>query len=128
MKTFDEFITEAKPSKPDALATISRKWEKRPGHEGLNIYATQSKKENHMRVHDLFVPPHLRRKGVGSRIMKGLTKVADKSGSTMSLNQAPEKGYKRKLGDFYKKFGFKSNKGRNKDFITRDTHIRQPQK
>jgi hypothetical protein len=60
--------------------------------------------------------------------MKGLTKYADRQNASMSLKQAPEKGCKRKLGDFYKRFGFKSNKGRNKDFTTRDTHIRQPNK
>ena len=27
MKTFDEFINEAKEAKPDALRTIERKWE-----------------------------------------------------------------------------------------------------
>jgi GNAT superfamily N-acetyltransferase len=126
MKTFEQFINEAKEAKPDALRTIERKWENRPGHKGLNVYASQ--KDSHIKLHDLFVPPHLRGKKVGSRIMKGLTKYADRQNASMSLKQAPEKGYKRKLGDFYKRFGFKSNKGRNKDFTTRDTHIRQPNK
>lgn len=129
MKTFKQFISEAKEAKPDALKTISRNWERRPGHAGLNVYTSKSKStENkpHIKVHDLWVPKHLRGKGVGGRIMKGLTKYADKQGATMSLKQAPEKGYKNKLNQFYKGHGFVPNKGRNKNFITTDTHIRNP--
>jgi hypothetical protein len=58
--------------------------------------------------------------------MKGITKLADIQGSKVSLNQAPAPGYKKKLNTFYKNFDFKANKGRNKDFTTTDTHIRQP--
>lgn len=124
MKTFEEFINEANQPKPDALKTISKNWERRPNYRGVNVYASQNK--DHIKVHDLFVPSHLRGKGAGSRIMKGITKLADKQGFKVSLNQAPAPGYKKKLGTFYKNFGFKPNKGRNKDFTTRDTHIRQP--
>jgi hypothetical protein len=41
MKTFDDFINEAKEAKPDALRTIERKWKNRPGHKGLNVYASK---------------------------------------------------------------------------------------
>jgi hypothetical protein len=58
MKTFEQFINEANAAKPDALRTIERKWENRPDHKGVNVYAT--KKDSHIKLHDLFVPPHLR--------------------------------------------------------------------
>jgi GNAT superfamily N-acetyltransferase len=124
MKTFEEFLAEANQPKPDAIKTISKNWERRPNYRGVNVYATQDK--DHIRVHDLFVPSHLRSKGVGGRVMKGVTKLADKHGAKVSLNPAPAPGYKKKLDTFYKNFGFKPNKGRNKDFTTKDTHIRQP--
>lgn len=126
MKTFNQFLAEAKPPKPDAEKTMTRNWERRPSHSGLRIYITKSETPHgpHYKVHDLFVPPHLRGQGVGSRIMKGATKIADKNKGSMSLNQAPEKGKKTALRRFYAGFGFVPNKGRNKDFITRDSFIR----
>jgi predicted GNAT family acetyltransferase len=87
MKTFEEFLAEANQPKPDAIKTISKNWERRPNYRGVNVYATQDK--DHKRVHDLFVPSHLRGKGVGGRVMKGVTRLADKQGSKVSLNQAP---------------------------------------
>ena len=58
--------------------------------------------------------------------MKGLSSYADRQGKRITLSQAPEKGKKQKLANFYKSHGFVPNKGRNKDFTTRDTHIRNP--
>lgn len=127
MKTFNQFLIEAKPPKEDAHKTMTRNWERRPGHKGLNVYITKSETPYgpHYKIHDLFIPPHLRGKGVGTKVMKGATKMADKSGATMSLNQAPEKGYKGRLKKFYKGFNFVPNKGKNKDFTTTDSYIRK---
>lgn len=79
-----------------------------------------------MRINQLYVPPQDQGKGIGTRIMKGLTKYADKTGQTITLTQDPDKGKKRKLANFYKSHGFQSNRGRNRDFSTRDTDIRYP--
>jgi GNAT superfamily N-acetyltransferase len=122
MKTFSQFLEEAKAAKPDALKTITKNWERR--HRGLNVYASQS--NGNIRVHDLWVHPNDRRSGIGGRIMKGLTNFADRQKSKMSLNQSPEKGFKNKLNAFYSRHGFVPNKGKNKDFSTTDTHIRYP--
>lgn len=59
--------------------------------------------------------------------MKGLTKYADKQKKRMTLTQDPDKGKKAKLAKFYKKYGFEKNRGRSRDFTTRDTDIRNPQ-
>lgn len=128
MKTFRQFLEEANAPKSDAHKTISRNWERKPGHQGLNVYVSKKEHEGtpNIEVHDLWVPKHLRGKGVGGRIMKGLTRHADKIKATMSLNQAPEKGYKTKLSDFYKKHGFVPNKGKKRNLSISNTHIRQP--
>jgi hypothetical protein len=65
-------------------------------------------------------------KGIGTRVMKGLTKYADNQNKRMTLTQDPDKGKKAKLAKFYKGHGFESNRGRSRDFTTRDTHIRHP--
>ena len=126
MKTFSQFLEEAKEAKPpqEVLNKISRAYGKK--HRGVNVDASHSDKSGNIRLHNIWIPPEKRSQGIGGRIMKGLSKYADKQGKRITLNQAPEKGKKEKLAKFYKSHGFQANKGRNKDFTTRDTHIRNP--
>ncbi len=129
MKTFKQFLEEAsKSSKPDAHTTIVKNWERRPGHQGLNLYLSKKEIDNkpHYEIHNVWVPQHLRGKGVGGRILKGVTKLADRQNATVSLNQAPEKGYKKKLSNFYAKHGFVPNRGKSRNFSVSNTHIRYP--
>jgi len=67
-------------------------------------------------------------KGIGTRVMKGLTKYADNQKKRITLNQDPDKGNepKEKLAKFYKSHGFEKNRGRSRDSTTRDTDIRNP--
>lgn len=121
MKTYSQFIQESQK----VLNTIDRKYSRR--HPGVNIDASYDKATNRIRVNQLFVPPDQQGKGIGTRIMKGLGKYADKNNMQISLNQDPDKGKKAKLAKFYKSHGFQSNRGKSRDFTTRDTHIRHPQ-
>jgi predicted GNAT family acetyltransferase len=122
MKTYKQFITESQ----EVLDKISKAYGKK--HRGVNVDASYDQNSNRIRVNNLWVPPHLRSKGIGGRIMRGLSNYADKNDMTSTLNQAPEKGKKEKLAKFYKSHGYEPNKGRNKDFTTRDTFIRSPKK
>jgi len=73
------------------------------------------------------VPKDQRGQGVGSRIMQQIVNRMDKEGAIIALT--PDSvfgGSKSKLIDFYKRFGFVPNKGRNKDFRFRETMIRYP--
>jgi len=66
--------------------------------------------------------------GIGSEIMGRLTAWADRSGVTLALT--PEKvgnTSKARLTAFYKRQGFVENKGRSRDFATRESMIRAPQ-
>jgi GNAT superfamily N-acetyltransferase len=120
MKTFEQFITEANPPKPNALETISRNVERK---HGMKFFATPYH-GNDIRLHSIEVPKEKRGQGIGTRALRGLTKFADKTGRRIVLSPAPEKGKKEKLNRFYRSFGFVPNKGRNKDFTVRDTMIR----
>lgn len=120
MKTYQEFITESQKVLDKISLAYGRK------HRGVNVDASYDQKQNRIRVNNIWIPPHLRNQGIGSRIMKGLSNYADRNNMTSTLSQAPEKGKKTKLAKFYKSYGYKSNSGKNKDFTTRDTHIRQP--
>jgi GNAT superfamily N-acetyltransferase len=124
MKTFKQFISEAKAPDSDALHTITKNYERR--YPGMKFVVTRGNYGD-LRVHSLEVPKHQRRQGIGSRAMKGLTKYADNTNKRITLSQQPEPRYKGKLQKFYSNFEFKPNKGRNKDFTVSDTHIRNPQ-
>jgi GNAT superfamily N-acetyltransferase len=127
MKTYSQFIAEAKEAKPpkEVLAKIEKAYGKK--HKGVNI-DTSVRSSGDIRLNNIWVPPSERGKGIGGRVMKGLGKYADKQGKRITLNQAPEPGKKKKLGDFYKSHGFEANKGKGRDLSVSDTHIRNPKK
>ena len=116
-------IDEAKEPKPpqEVLNKISRAYGKK--HKGVNVDTSHSDKTGNIRVNQLWVPPNQQGKGIGTRVMKGLGKYADKAGKKITLNQDPDKGKEKKLAGFYKSHGFEANKG---DSSTKDTHIRNP--
>ncbi len=70
---------------------------------------------------DVEVPRHLRKQGVGSRVMGILTKFADKhkkriwlhTGEKNSLSGTTSRG---RLVKFYRVHGFVPNKGKRKDY------------
>ena len=67
-------------------------------------------------------------KGYGSKFMEELAKIADKNGWILALTPDASFGgtSTSRLKNFYKKFGFVVNKGKNTDFSTRETMIRKP--
>jgi len=76
----------------------------------------------------IVVPENKRSEGIGSRAMKRLINMADAGRITLSLTPTTDFGSKSKkrLEQFYKRFGFVLNRGRNKDFRTREEMIRSP--
>lgn len=68
--------------------------------------------------------------GYGSRFMEELTKIADENGWILALTPDISFGGTSvgRLKNFYKRFGFKPNKGRNTDFNTRESMVRKPNK
>lgn len=121
MKSLSTFFSESQ----NVLNTIDRNYGKK--HPGVNVDASYDKKTNSIRVNQLFVPPASQGKGIGTRVMRGLGKYADKNNMKVSLNQDPDKGKKAKLQKFYRGHGFVPNRGKNKDFSTKDSYIRKPQ-
>lgn len=71
------------------------------------------------------IPKSERNSGQGTRIMQSIVDAADAQGISLALTPSNEFGSsKARLEQFYKRFGFVMNKGRNKDFTTRETMIR----
>jgi hypothetical protein len=83
-----------------------------------------------MVVSKIVVPKEERGKGTGGQIMKRLTDAADRNGDTMALTPSKDFGASSvsRLNTFYKGHGFVDNKGKNKDFGTKESMIREPKK
>lgn len=123
MKTYRQFIEEAKQPKPDAPETIGKNLERRTPGMKVHVYSSQT---GDIKLHSLEVPKEKRNQGVGSHALKNLTAFADRQNKRVTLTPEAEKGKKAKLDKFYKRFGFKSNRGRSRDFSVSDTMIRNP--
>ena len=75
----------------------------------------------------IIVPENIRNSGKGTEFMSQLISDADASGKPIGLTPSADfGGNKNKLTEFYKRFGFIENKGKNKDFTISESMIRQP--
>lgn len=75
----------------------------------------------------IVVPEASRGQGVGTNAMKLLTQYADRTGQRIALTPSADfGGNKKRLEAFYKRFGFKPNKGRSKDFTVSEAMVREP--
>jgi ribosomal protein S18 acetylase RimI-like enzyme len=68
-----------------------------------------------------------RRQGLGSRLMAEIAALCDRHGLLCVLSPDSSETPMSVLQRFYKSFGFKPNKGRNKDFRFMQSMIREPQ-
>jgi GNAT superfamily N-acetyltransferase len=76
----------------------------------------------------IVVPKEMRSQGIGTQVMNDLSDYADSIGKRITLTPSSDFGGSvPKLKSFYKEFGFVENKGKNKDFSTRETMYREPQ-
>lgn len=66
-----------------------------------------------------------RGKGLGRKLMEDLIELAEEKGWALALTPSDFAGASvPRLKKFYKSLGFVENRGRNKDFLTRETMIR----
>jgi GNAT superfamily N-acetyltransferase len=73
------------------------------------------------------VPKGERGQGVGTQFMDDLVAAADAQGKTVTLTPSSDfGGNKARLEQFYRRFGFVPNKGRNKDFAISEAMYRPP--
>jgi L-amino acid N-acyltransferase YncA len=73
------------------------------------------------------VPVKLRNQGIGTKLMNDLTRLADEHGFKITLTPSDSYGGNvTKLKDFYQRFGFVFNKGKNRDFTHMEDMYRLP--
>jgi GNAT superfamily N-acetyltransferase len=91
--------------------------------DGLDIYENKDS----LIVSKIVIKPEFRDGGVGSKIMQELADYADANAKIIALTPSSDfGGNKNRLIQFYKRFGFKHNKGHYKSFQFRDSMIRYP--
>lgn len=90
-----------------------------------NVGLSLSENAKSLDLSKIVVPKEMRNQGIGSSVMSDLTQYADQTGKQINLTPSADFGGNvNRLKSFYKDFGFVENKGRNKDFTTRETMIR----
>ena len=93
----------------------------------LGIDSFIFEKNGTISLSQIIVPKSQRKSGIGTTAMQALTDYADKTNQRIVLSPSSDFGGSvPRLIQFYKRFGFVSNKGRNKDFTTSETMIRLP--
>ena len=122
MKTFQEFIAEAKAPKPDALETIQRNTKRRtPGMK----YVVHTTNSGDIRVDNIEVPKNQRGKGIAKITFDALHKYADNIGKNVSLTPVAKPGYEEKLDKMYRNLGYRDRTPSDK-IAGADTMIRTP--
>ena len=93
------------------IKQISDNW------ESQGVRNSVSENGNRVMLSQVIVPKELRNQGIGSKYMRELIDYADSVGKRVELSPSADfGGNKNKLKEFYSRFGFVENKGRNKDF------------
>ena len=95
---------------------------------GVELDLLGSPESETLSVSRIVVPKEQRGKGVGAKVMEEIIQFADINNKKLVLTPSKDFGGTsvKRLTDFYKRFGFVENKGKNKDFTIRDTMYRVP--
>lgn len=73
----------------------------------------------------IVIPEDGRQSGRGTEVMQAITAWADGAGKKLALTPSADfGGNKKRLVDFYKRFGFVENKGKNKDYEVSESMVR----
>ncbi len=100
--------------------------------QDLWLYMLGDSNPDTLKLDSIIVKRGGRKEGVGSAVMQEITDYADANGLRIALTpniKDPVQGTtsRSRLVKFYKRFGFKENKGRSKDFTISAGMIREPQ-
>lgn len=102
------------------LDALRQQWR----NEGID--AAVSEKDGVITLSKIIVPKGARGTGQGTAAMQALVGYADRTGQHVALSPSADfGGNKKRLVEFYKRFGFVENKGKNRAFRTSESMYRQ---
>jgi len=115
----------------DDVKAFARDVEDRYGLKDFWVYSLGDSNPNTIKLDSIIVNKESRKEGVGSAVMQELTDYADERGLRIALTPGQRDDgqgttSRSRLVKFYKRFGFKENKGRSKDFTISAGMIREP--
>ena len=95
--------------------------------ENKGVKSSVSEGRESITLHSLKVDEQNQRQGLGTAFMQDLINYADDVKKAVLLSPSIDFGASSvsRLKEFYKRFGFEENKGRTRNFKTRETMIRQ---
>ena len=98
---------------------------------GLSMFVLASDGPGRIRLAFFVVPKGKQGQGVGTEVMRRLTAYADDKGLQVVLTPNRKDWRtgttsRKRLIEFYERFGFVQNKGANRDFTTREMMLRRP--
>lgn len=102
----------------DEVSTIRNRWP--------DVKIDVNERDDKVMILSRIVVPD-RGQGTGTEIMEHLIAYADRSGVTIGLTPSTDfGGTKSRLERFYRGFGFRPNKGSNRDLRIRESWVREP--
>jgi hypothetical protein len=116
MKTYQQFMEDVS----QAITTIETNWKRK--HPDVKLSFSHSPKTNTIRVDNIRIPKEKQGRGIGSRIIKGISSYAKKQNVPVTLTPEADKGKSKSLNRFYKKHGF----NKNTDHSMSDSMIKYP--
>lgn len=129
-KTIDAFadVLEQKAEEAKPKDKIDLLVDKLQEKYGVTLDLSEYKWSDIISLSRIVLPKQDRGKGIGTKVMLDIIKYADENNKRITLTPSTDFGGTSvgRLTDFYKKFGFVENKGRNKDFTIRDLMYREP--
>jgi hypothetical protein len=121
MKVQGEAVTGQQFSQGVTLDAVRQQW------DAAGIKHAISEKTGAITLSQIVVPESDRGAGKGTAAMQALVDYADRTWQRVMLTPSSDfGGNKKRLTEFYKRFGFVENKGKNKDFSTMERMIREP--
>jgi GNAT superfamily N-acetyltransferase len=91
------------------------------------VSSSISERPNQLVLNKVIVPQESRGSGIGSAFMKELIDYGNSSGKPIALTPSSDfGGNKSRLIEFYKRFGFVENKGKNKDYEISESMYKLP--
>jgi GNAT superfamily N-acetyltransferase len=104
------------------LADLRQQW------TDAGLKGDVSEKDGIITLSRIVVPEGERGTGKGTAAMQALVEYADRTGQHVALSPSADfGGNKKRLVQFYKRFGFVENKGKNRAFTTSESMYRQAQ-
>ena len=94
--------------------------------DALGVAHSISESNGVIMVSKIVVPQGQRNTGIGTQAMQAIVDYADATGQHIALTPSADfGGNKNRLTGFYKRFGFKENKGRNRVFSVSESMVRE---